>query len=157
MRWDTFHVLGISSLDNCSSLYAPPPTSLCIWYWPSQLAENLSSFFLALLTILQTKYPLENNLGCRFALYFLVALCLAARLRIWAFSLNLGRRSRWCSCFDDFELGRTVLDAKMVHLFQLVSWRICRILGRTGIRLLLIEVYICKPITLLLILLAIVL
>jgi len=95
-----FHVLGISSSDNCSSLYAHPSASSCIRYGPSQLAENLPSFFLALLAILQTKSPLANDLGCRFALYFLVALYLAARLCIWAFSLNSGRRSRLVLMFS---------------------------------------------------------
>jgi len=87
-------VLGISFPDKCFRRYAPPPASSCMRYGPSQLAENLPSFFLALLAILHTKSPLTNNRGHRFALYFLAALCLAAKLRIWAFSLSSGRRSR---------------------------------------------------------------
>ena len=89
-----FHVFGISLPDNCSSLYAPPPTSSRIRYRPSQLAENSPSFFLALLAIIQTKSPLANDRGHKFTLYFLAALCLAAKLRIWALSLNSDRRSR---------------------------------------------------------------
>jgi len=65
-----------------------------MWYEPSQLAENLSSFFLALLAILHTKSRITNDRGHRFALYFLAALRLAAKLRIWAFSLSSGRRLR---------------------------------------------------------------
>jgi len=68
-------------------------------YGPSQLAENLPSFFLALLAILHTKSPFMNDLGHRFALYFLAALCLAAKLRICAFFLSSGRRSRWVAMF----------------------------------------------------------
>jgi len=68
-------------------------------YGPSQLAENLPSFFLALLAILQTKSLIANDRGHRFALYFLAALCLAASLRIWAFSLSSGKRSRWVAMF----------------------------------------------------------
>jgi len=68
-------------------------------YGPSQLAENLSSFFLALLTILHTKSPIVNDRGHRFALYFLVARRLTAKLRIWAFSLSSGRRSRCVAMF----------------------------------------------------------
>ena len=60
-----------------------------------------------------------------------------------------------CSCFGDFELGRKVLGVKMVHQFQLVSWHLCHIVGWMEIRLLLIEGYTCRPITLPLILLAI--
>ena len=92
-------MLGISSPDNCSSLYAPPPASSRIRYGPSQLVENLSSFFLALLPILQTKFPLTNDLGHKFALYLMIALCLAAKLHIWALSLNSDRRSRWVLMF----------------------------------------------------------
>jgi len=68
-------------------------------YGSSQLAENLPSFFLALLAILHTRSPTTNDRGCRFALYFLVAHCLAARLRIWAFSLSSGRRLRCKAMF----------------------------------------------------------
>ena len=99
MRWDTFHVLGISSPHNCSSLYAPPPASSRIRYGSSQLAENFPSFFLALLAILQTMSPVANDLGHRFTLYFQVARCLTAKLRIWAFSTNLDWRSRWVVIF----------------------------------------------------------
>jgi len=56
-------------------------------YGLSQLAENLPSLFLALLAILHTKSPIANDRGHRFALYFMAALCLAAKLRIWAFFL----------------------------------------------------------------------
>ena len=72
-------------------------SSSCVFtmgYGPSQLAENLPSFFLALLAILHTKSPLMNDRGHRFALYFLAAIRLAAKLRIWAFSLSSGRRLR---------------------------------------------------------------
>ena len=68
-------------------------------YGPSQLAENLPSFFLALLAILHTKSSITNDHGHKFVLYFLAALCLAARLRIWAFSLSSGRRSRCKAMF----------------------------------------------------------
>jgi len=75
---------------------------------PSQLAENLSSFFLALLAILHTKSPMANDRGHRFALYFLAARCFAAKLRIWAFSLSSGRRSRCMTMFWWLWVGRGV-------------------------------------------------
>jgi len=68
-------------------------------YGPSQLGENLPSFFLALLAILHTRASMTNDRGCRFALYFLAAHCLAARLRIWAFSQSSGRRSKCKAMF----------------------------------------------------------
>jgi len=42
---------------------------------------------------------MANDHGHRFALYFLAARCLAAKLHIWAFSLSSGRRSRCMAMF----------------------------------------------------------
>ena len=75
-------MLGISSPDSFSSQYAPLLASSRIRYESSQFAGNLPSFFLALLAILQTKSPFANDLRHKLALYFLAALCLAAKLRI---------------------------------------------------------------------------
>jgi len=74
-------------------------------YGPSQLAKNLPSFFLALLAILHTKSLMANDRGHRFALYFLAARCLAAKFRIWAFSLSSGRRSRCKAMFGWLWVG----------------------------------------------------
>jgi len=82
LRWDTIHVFGISSPDNCFRQYAPPTASSRIRCGLSQFAENLPSFFLALLAILQNKSPVADDLEHRLALYFLAALRLAAKLRI---------------------------------------------------------------------------
>jgi len=41
----------------------------------------------------------------KLVLYFLAALCLAAKLRICALSLNSGRRSRWVHIFWWFRFG----------------------------------------------------
>jgi len=92
-------VLGISSPDNCSRQYAPPPASSRMQYGPSKLAENLPSFFLALLAILHTRSLMTNDRGRRFALYLLAARRLATKLCIWAFSLSSGRRSRCRAMF----------------------------------------------------------
>ena len=49
--------------------------------------------------------PLANDLGQKFALYFLAVICLAAKLRIWALSFNSDRKSRWVLMFWRFWTG----------------------------------------------------
>jgi len=63
---------------------------------------NLLSFFLALLTILQTRSPFTNDHGHKFAFYLLATLYLTTMLRICALSLNSGSRSRWMQIFWQF-------------------------------------------------------
>jgi len=58
------------------------------------------------------------------------------RLFVWQLSCvfelfllaRIGGQGGW-PCFDDFGLSHIVLSVGMVHQFQLVSWRLRRILG----------------------------
>ena len=89
-----FHVFSISSPDYCSHLQALTHESSRIRYGPSKLAENLPSFFLALLVILHTMSPLTKDRGQNFELYFLATLYFVAMFLICTFSRSSVSNSR---------------------------------------------------------------
>jgi len=103
----------------------------------------------------QLSLPLRTILGIGWHYIFWSLAVWQLSFVSWLFLLTQAGGRGGCSYFDDFGLRRIVLGAKMVHQFQLVSWRLRSILGWIGIHLLLIEGYTCRPITLPLILLAI--
>ena len=67
------------------------------------------------------------GIGSHYIFWPLVVWQLSCVSRLFLLTRVGGRGG--CSCFDDFGLGRIVLDVEMVHQFQLVSWCLCRILG----------------------------
>jgi len=155
MRWDTFHVLGISSLIIVQAytlilqhihVFGTGRPNWRRTYHPSFLhCWPFSKPSLPSRTIL--------GIGLRYIFWSLSVWLLSCISGLFLLTRVGGRGG--CSCFCDFKLGRTILSAEMVHQFQLVSWHLRHTLGLTKICLLLIEGYTYRPIALPLILLAI--
>jgi len=82
-----------------------------------------------MVAILQTRSLFANDRGHKFALYFMAALYLAAKLRICALSLSSVGGRGGCTYFGGSDLGRIVLGVEMARQFLLESWTLRRILG----------------------------
>ena len=138
-------MLGIGSPDSRASRYAPLPTSCSTRNGPSQFDDNLSSCFLALLTILQTRFSLWKDRGSSFELYFLVARSLVAMSWMCARSLLSTSRSR--CVFIHASLGSCSKCVCQINgsLISIVSLRRCHKLGCLGPLWSRIVGYTCMP------------